>query len=629
MRILNVRSFLVASAVLNSLVTNAQDIAGLGNCTLSSLELSQLKGSDELAPCLLYDEGPEASSEATVVTLVQVTPAMCKNHRDGAVTAIEKLNGANGGKGIAVGSQSNTSKYVQFRLLSAIAGNSDKISGEEYATSHEELLTNLISTYNAGYIIGSCSFAAEYDKAPALQAARMVLAQIGPPNYYSGPTSNEYVFGMHVNSDTYPLAAIKGLQFSGATQDQQVRVVYRDRSEFFYSTCQSAINKATAEGFDTKGFEYNPEGDDDGNGVLNSNDVVFLQNLADEACPPNASSPALFACTLTELETNTLLDRWAENGCRPASVWLTPATWGWASNNKERLPLIQGGGQWHPAMSYADDYFTSGQAVLDYNEKVFGYAGDYNTIVSYAIPMVFAQNIESTFRLDANPDFQTAFGTPEGYGTLVDNMKRMDINTIYGPVKFNQFQRNNGRGGAATQWDITGSKSQLVAPLAQAEVSMTVPSPSSEACLPGSFVDEKLLAVGTPILTSKCVMCPVDSFTSAPNHDFECAACENGSTTLGEMGASFCALEGQGTTNNTALIAGLVGGIGGAIILLLLYLVYRSHKVTQHIMKLEKEGKPVPRRVSSIARLSASMKSVQEVVNNELAAENAAENNVP
>mmetsp|Transcript_17634 Transcript_17634/g.41658 ORF Transcript_17634/g.41658 Transcript_17634/m.41658 type:complete len:631 (-) Transcript_17634:171-2063(-) len=615
-------------------------------CTLTSLELSILGSSDPpLDPCLLYDEGPAAAGDtddggaapaaaSQVVTLIQVTPNICKNHRDGAVAAVSALNAANGEEGISVGAASGGSNSnVQFRLVSAVAGNSNALPSQEYAVRHERVLSDLLAAHASGaaYIIGSCSFAAESDKAPALAARRIVLAQIGPPGFYQSDTAHAYTFGMHVDSDTYPLAAVRELNLrvvaeseSSDPADQPVRVVYRDRSEFFYSTCRSAIDEATSQGFDVTAIEYNPEADDDGNGQLNFEDVAFLQGLADQACPPpdDESSiaepgPALFACVLSELEANTLLDRWGANGCRPAAVWLTTATWGWASSNQDRLPHLLGGGQWHHAMSYADEYFESGQALLDHTADLFGYAGDYNTVVSYAIPMVFAQNLQATFRLDDSPDVLATLATDEGYDRLVQTMVRLDVDTIYGPVRFNQYQRNSGRGGAATQWDSSGKANQLVAPLDQAEVSMTMPAPSGELCAAGSYLDEALLAIGSPLLESNCSPCPAGTYTDVPNHDMTCLLCPNGSTS--GLGATSCDTGDGGTgTTNTALIAGLVGGIGGAIILLLAYLIYRSHKLTAHMAALEKEGRSVPQRVSSVARLQASFKPISVVADKEL-----------
>lgn len=71
-------------------------------CALSTLELSQLARGDALEPCIIYDEMP-TYQDVAVVTMVQVTPAECSHHRDGAYVAVRKMNSDNNGKGITIG----------------------------------------------------------------------------------------------------------------------------------------------------------------------------------------------------------------------------------------------------------------------------------------------------------------------------------------------------------------------------------------------------------------------------------------------------------------------------------------------------------------------------------------------
>lgn len=138
-------------------------------------------------------------------------------------------------------------------------------------------------------------------------------------------------------------------------------------------------------------FDHAADHDDDGE--MNQFDVDFLEGLADQACPPGHNDdhkhgdvhehahPALFVCTLTEHDI--ILRRWLETGCRPLSAWLAAATWGWADENPHLIPYFQGGGQWHHAFSYGDRYFECGKDLLAYNEKVYGYPPNYDTVVGY------------------------------------------------------------------------------------------------------------------------------------------------------------------------------------------------------------------------------------------------------
>ena len=86
----------------------------LEECSDSSYTMSRFGPEDVLAPCVLYDirdfsySNPDLSLElididlqaiegtspnrTSEITLVQVTPSSCHNHRDGAATAVKLLN---------------------------------------------------------------------------------------------------------------------------------------------------------------------------------------------------------------------------------------------------------------------------------------------------------------------------------------------------------------------------------------------------------------------------------------------------------------------------------------------------------------------------------------------------------
>ena len=373
-----------ASAVLG----DVRSFADLRPCGATSAELAKYRPDDALAPCLLYDIRDDESPAE--VALVQVTPSNCNNHRDGAATSVRLLNSSNDGKGFEIGyrslagvagfafgvisGQEDGDHNVKFRLVSIVGGNPANIGNDVFTEVHIFLLDSALRQVdNAAFILGSCSFASSADKPVALENKKIVLSQVGPPGFYD-PAANPYVFGIHVNSDTYPLPALSALTFrlqaeGRATSIQQVRALYRDRSEFFKSTCESAINVAIERGFDVTAIEYNPDGDDDGDGTPNSQDEDLVRSLADRLCPPVEDDsnpvqthPAVFACVNQEVDV--LLGRMRENGCRPVSAWFTTATWGWATANLETIPYFQGGGQWHENFLYGDEFFETGQVSL-------------------------------------------------------------------------------------------------------------------------------------------------------------------------------------------------------------------------------------------------------------------------
>lgn len=537
-------------------------------CTLTSLELSKLESDVSIEPCILDNVQPPNNSSATtlaptVVTTVQVTPVGCSVHRDGAVTAANKLNEDNDGQGVAIGFYQDT--YVKFRHVSIIAGNPAALGTPEYNKRHVQLLTSAVNALNASYIAGTCSFAASVEKEPARQLKRMVLTMVGPPGFYEdeqpdadGNTVvgvNPYVFGFHINSDTYGKPTIQQLAFlPDGPATIPIRVLYRKKSEFFYSTCQAVIDEARSMGFvDVETVLYAHDDDHDGDGTLNQFDEDFLSLLADQICPPKDEAPsenfrpAIFACTLTEQDF--LLERWRHNGCQPFATWMTASTWGWASGNPEVVPYFQGGGQWHPAFTYGDKYFATGADLLAYNEPIFGYVGNYDMVVSYAVIILFSQHLQAAYRVLDKPDPAADFASPEGYERLRRDMIILNVETIFGTVSFNEFQRNVGRGAAGTQWLPTSTNASLsdmtfenflVSPFLQAERAALAPAPVAVPCDAGSFDNVTRTMTEESLLLGKCSNCPVDTFTATPNLLSECLACPAGATTEFLQGQTFC-----------------------------------------------------------------------------------------
>ena len=126
------------------------------------------------------------------------------------------------------------------------------------------------------------------------------------------------------------------------------------------------------------------------------------------------------------------------------SSQFTTATWGWATDNPNAIPYFLGGGQWHSNFLYSDKFFESGQAVLEaHGLDKFGYSGSYDHVVSYAMPMLIVELITSFFRIADTPNVTDVF--QNRYEELRRAFVNMQANTIFGPVSFNQYQRNQVR----------------------------------------------------------------------------------------------------------------------------------------------------------------------------------------
>ena len=162
-----------------------------------SYSLSKYQSGDVLEPCILYDirdksfSDPDFAMEAlhvgynrsidggvldrtSEITLVQVTPSNCHNHRDGAATAIRLLNANNNDTGIPIGYFED--HYVKFRLISIVGGNSKNIGDDAYVEAHRFLLDSVLNEIgNAHFILGTCSFASVADKPVALKQEKIVI----------------------------------------------------------------------------------------------------------------------------------------------------------------------------------------------------------------------------------------------------------------------------------------------------------------------------------------------------------------------------------------------------------------------------------------------------------------------
>ncbi|CAB9529372.1 acid type B receptor subunit 2 [Seminavis robusta] len=528
-------------------------------CNLTTKQLGESDSTAIIEPCILHDVFPAPNNiteaqhnHSSIITVVGVFPSHYPQHRDGAVVAVQKINEDNHGRGAKIGF--NGDHFLQFRLVIAIAGNSQHMSPETYAKNHECILESMIGSLKPQYIMGSSSFVAKHDKRIAGEYQTIVLSQVGPDVFYT-QDSNDYVFGVHIRSETYGIPAFQALKFSVEDRTKQkIRILHRDRSEFFNSTCLEIYKHALQDGFtDAVAISYNPEGDHDDNGVQNQHDVAFLRALADDMCPPNQTASnddpqtAIWACVLTDLETNTVLDRWKENGCRPSSLWLTTASWAYAERFPERLPYTQSGGQWHKAMMYSDEYFPNGQAMLDYLESWFGYAPAYGALGAYHAIYLMYKNTASFVKTKDFPNVHDIYQNQ--YEEIRRHLLGLSVRrSLYGLTSFDENQRNIGRGSAGMQWGIPfGSSTNetemellLVSPIDQAEVAVEVPAPTALDCLASYFVNQSAIAEESSILTDKCSPCPVDTYRMVGMSSYECQPCKDGSGTDASAGAAIC-----------------------------------------------------------------------------------------
>lgn len=558
-------------------------------CDTPSVELSAADRTTPIDPCILYDTYPgidalsttssntnsinnssETETSTTTIVVVGVFNSAAGIHRDGGLVAAKKLNEDNDGRGAAIGYYGD--HYVKFRLVVGIAGNRDNLGTKDYEQAHQTMLQVLLEDLKPQYIFGTSSFESDLEREIAGLYQTMLLAQVGPQSYYTSNRSNDHVFGSHIPSDGYGIPAFQALRFntrrrsgslpqnSQREEDVPIRIIYRDRSEFFYSTCRAVYSRAVEEGFNnSKVIEYNPDGDEDQDGDLNHEDEDFLQGLADQACSAEEAGDgiALWGCFLTDMEVDTVLQRLRDNGCRLSMIWLTVASWAWPYKNPDVVPYMQSGGQWHLSMAYSDEYFSSGQAMLAHMSEEFGYNPSYAALGAYHSIYLMYQNIRSFFKGKDQPEVAETFADPERYEELRRSMMDLSLpHTLYGPTSFDEHRRNAGRGSAGMQWDLPdhstsanfnpengnddGFELLLVSPVDQATSAVIFPAPAFSDCPEGSFINQTHIHDNPDLLGSKCALCPADTYKDGVNADYSCQVCSPGSGTDNKDGATVC-----------------------------------------------------------------------------------------
>mmetsp|Transcript_111438 Transcript_111438/g.354723 ORF Transcript_111438/g.354723 Transcript_111438/m.354723 type:complete len:1595 (-) Transcript_111438:541-5325(-) len=217
----------------------------------------------------------------------------------------------------------------------------------------------------------------------------------------------------------------------------------------------------------------------------------------------------------------------------------------------------QGGGQWHENMKYTDPFFgTSGRMVNLYKQQLGVTAVDYNPAGCVAVGVVLSLTLHK-------------YGTPLSSKSLPE---RRDIirlavgsindETLWGLVRFNRFNQNNGRFPVSWQVLEDGAPDVVLPPEA-AQIAFRFPSPSWDArfgCPAGTFATGPSdLAI--PILCQPCESGTYRNVTSSVLKSSECSQCPTGRGTLPySTGAIVCDTCPQGRQQDGNVDRGICYG---------------------------------------------------------------------
>eukprot|EP00238_Polyblepharides_amylifera_P013055 CAMPEP_0196598576 /NCGR_PEP_ID=MMETSP1081-20130531/94395_1 /TAXON_ID=36882 /ORGANISM="Pyramimonas amylifera, Strain CCMP720" /LENGTH=1848 /DNA_ID=CAMNT_0041924287 /DNA_START=314 /DNA_END=5860 /DNA_ORIENTATION=- len=434
-------------------------------------------------------------NELITVKLGQVTPQECPQQRDGAKLSVQLINALNDGQGFVVGSLPGN--YVRFELVSEVLSSEGT---EDYPVQHASTLQSLLGSHDPLFLIGTCSWSAEYEKQVVKESNKILMAQVGPDEYYSDDFPS--IFGIHVSNKQYSSNALKMLSFEGA---RTVAIAGREASLFFRTTCESAEQYALEYGMELSmpRVTYPAEGT-----ASKVNDKEFQRQLAKEIAESN---PDVIVGCVGAPEADVWVETWVELEFQPKAVWLTCTTWGWPETlgmQGGNGSYMLGAGQWHPAMKYTDSLVGDTATFLRLFEEKFGYDATYDAVASYTIPFLYMRVMQRVYSNVHMYNLSSADIPYEIYHhTLLEGFS--EPKTLFGPVTLDENRRNYGRHPSSSQFlPVNDSTDYLahrcVAPLEVLDAQLVYPAPASVACSGDTSLD---FSGKQCLLCSKCVEC--------------------------------------------------------------------------------------------------------------------------
>ncbi|CAE6972696.1 SVEP1 [Symbiodinium natans] len=186
-----------------------------------------------------------------------------------------------------------------------------------------------------------------------------------------------------------------------------------------------------------------------------------------------------------------------------------------------------GGGQWHHEMGFSDPIFGSSQQM---NGVFFQQFGKYP---GYDAAACMAAGISITFGLSKYGQALDGLTLAQRREEIRMSVGTLNDETLYGQIRFNRFNQNNGR--MSVNWQILeDGGTRPVLPPEAAATPFRFPSPSWDArlgCPAGTY------AGGTATLDvpTECVRCPEGRFRNSASQGLNFSQCEQCSAGLGTM----------------------------------------------------------------------------------------------
>ncbi|CAK9062823.1 unnamed protein product [Durusdinium trenchii] len=201
---------------------------------------------------------------------------------------------------------------------------------------------------------------------------------------------------------------------------------------------------------------------------------------------------------------------------------------GTAALGKDEALYNTGGGQWHYEMGFSDPYFGTTASMVSQFETQFA------KVPSYDHAACMAAGISLSFGLQKYGQSLVGLSTAQRREEVRVSVGTLNDETLFGMVRFNRFNQNNGR--MSVNWQVLEDGNTR-----SAATQFRFPSPSWDArigCPAGTY------ATGLLPVPTECVACPegrARSTLSMGLNFSECDLCPEGYGTLpGQTGLLEC-----------------------------------------------------------------------------------------
>ncbi len=498
----------------------------------------------------------------------------------------------NAAGGIYLGNKTiSGNKTVRVEVLFAIDGGN--------ATIHADLLRAAATEGSVDFLLGAATNMAWPDKnASEAHNKLTMLCCHGPPNVYIEATEaaeaadrENHLFGIHVSSVLYTRQLVRHIVVNGKAQKIAVTALLDEAnpqgSLFTNTTCEAAVRQL--QDFALSGYYKSvPEHEVFVVPTTQDQNATFFSELAQRV--KAGGFDVVLACALAADGTNLIRALEQEQvPLKALFVTVAPTAQPTVSNltaSGVKVQHVLSAGQWHPEM---DVYATALDGAMwaspddfaqDFAAFSNGTAATYTSASAAAAAHAVQLGLEAAFEdcdlrawngdvddLLYRREWPCEGGLGGGYARVLAALRDLKQETFFGPLSFDENQRNHGRETLTTQLlGVEGRSSsifssidfgtdggvnstlvqEVVLPSQFETHEIVVPRPKRsydpDTCQDGYGLDAtggcSLCARGSVRQSLKnngtsyeCLLCGLGSFADEAGLA-ECKQCANGTTTL-------------------------------------------------------------------------------------------------